>query len=133
MRVLLSLLLTLGLLGGCKKESAPAAPATLQSRIIGRTWLESHEDAQPGSDIRVYRPETSAFPASWPRDGFRFDAGNVFTGYGPSPVDGTATFPGRWQTTGPDRFRITPNAPAGSYSLQLVSLENEVLRVRRLP
>ncbi|SHI62226.1 hypothetical protein SAMN02745146_1206 [Hymenobacter daecheongensis DSM 21074] len=130
MRILFSLFLVLVFLGGCKKESDLEAPRTLQAQILGRTWLESREEETAGSDVKVFRPEGYAFPVSWARDGFRFDAGNVFTACGPSPIDGVDTDPGRWLTIGPNKFRITPNTHAAPYTLELVSLENDVLRVK---
>ncbi|UOQ52988.1 hypothetical protein [Hymenobacter cellulosivorans] len=124
------------LLGSCDKESDTAAPVvsqtTFEAQIQGRGWLESWEEEQPGSDIKVFRPETATFPASWPRNGFRFEADGVFIGRGPSPTDGVAVYPGRWLLVGNQTFRITPSGQSNSYGLQVVSLENDILKIRRV-
>jgi hypothetical protein len=134
MRILLfPLAVGLLLTAGCQKESDQAAPATVQSRVLGRTWLESYEDEQAGTSVKIFRPATYSFPASRPRYGFQFDAGNVFTGYQPSPEDGQATVPGRWLTTGPDQFRITPNNQSTPYTLRLLSVQDDVLSAQILP
>ncbi|TGE22882.1 hypothetical protein [Hymenobacter metallicola] len=136
MRLLLFSLSALLLLGSCSKESDPTAPivtqASFDSQIQGRNWVESWEEEQPGSDIKVFRPDTYAFPASWPRNGFRFDENGVFTGRGPSPTDGIAIYPGLWITEDNSTFRITPSGKSISYGLQLISIQNDVLYVRRV-
>ena len=123
------------LLGSCTKESESATPGITQvafaNQIQGRGWIESHEDSEQNSDIRVFRPDTYAFPPSWPRNGFRFDAEGVFVGRGPSPTDGIAVYPGRWTATDNLTFRITPSGASLSYGLQLISLQDDVLKVRR--
>ncbi|GAA3954516.1 hypothetical protein [Hymenobacter algoricola] len=134
MRLFLAGLTALALLTtGCQKEATLPAPTTVQSRILGRLWLESYEEEQPGTNTKVFRTQTYAFAVSRPRFGFQFDAGNVFTGYQASPTDGQTTVPGRWLTTGPDLFRITPNHEPSTYTLHLISVQDDVLRVQILP
>jgi hypothetical protein len=120
----------------CTKEADFASPtvtqASFSAQIQGRDWLESWEEEQAGSDIKVFRPDTYVFPVSWPRNGFRFDADGVFTGRGPSPTDGIAVYPGLWITEDNNTYRITPSGQSTSYGLQLISLQNDVLKLRRV-
>ncbi|TGE19340.1 hypothetical protein [Hymenobacter elongatus] len=136
MRPTLILLCSMLLLGSCKKEADSAAPLVTQTvfdaQILGRGWLESWEEEQPGSGIKVFRPDTYAFPASWPRTGLRFDANGVFTGRGPGPTDGITVYPGLWFTEDNSTFRITPSGESTSYGLQIISLEKDVLKLRRI-
>lgn len=136
MRPLVLALSALLLLSSCSKEADSAAPIisqkTFDAQVQGRGWLESWEEEQPGSDIKIFRPDTYAFPPSWPRNGFRFDTNGVFTGQGPSPTDGIAIYPGLWITEDNSTFRITPSGYSSSYGLQLISLDNDVLKVRRV-
>jgi hypothetical protein len=133
MRPFLLLFLALTFFSSCQKESDAVAPAVFQDQVLGQTWLESTEEEQPGSDVQVFRPDTYAFPDSRGRMGFRFDAEGGFTGQGPSPADGVAVYPGRWTTEDNHVFRITPTGRTSSYGLQIISLQDNVLRLRRLP
>ncbi|WP_167856942.1 hypothetical protein [Hymenobacter aquaticus] len=56
----------------------------------------------------------------------------MFVGRGPSPTDGIAIYPGLWTTQDNRTFRITPSGQSTSYGLQLLSLENDKLQVRRV-
>lgn len=136
MRLSLLALCAVLLLGSCSKDADGNNPAvtqaTFSAQIQGRDWLESWEEEESGSDIKVFRPDTYAFPASWPRNGFRFDSNGVFTGRGPSPTDGIAIYPGLWITEDNRLYRITPSGQSTSYGLQLISLQNDVLKVRRI-
>ncbi|MCC2546909.1 hypothetical protein LJY25_10675 [Hymenobacter sp. BT175] len=129
--LILFLLCLIGALLSCQPDADLLAPADL----TGRTWLESHEERPAGSDVQVYRPDTYAFPPSWPRQGFRFDDGGVLTAYGASPADAPETYPGRWEQEGAGTYRLTytMRGQVVSYRLELISLANDVLKARRLP
>ncbi|PJJ55004.1 hypothetical protein [Hymenobacter chitinivorans] len=136
LRRLLFLLSVPMLLGSCEKEADATTPlvsqATFEAHIQGRSWLESWEEEQPGSDIKVFRPETANLPVSRPRYGFQLDADGVFIGRGPSPDDGIAVYPGRWLMEGNQLVRVTPSGQSTGYGLQIISLENEVLKLRQV-
>jgi|GEM_PF-6019744 len=132
MRPFLAFLCASALLSSCQKESDAVAPAVFTQQVMGQTWLESTEEEQPGSGVELYRKDTSPFPASRPRNGFRFDADGVFTGRGPAATDGIAVFPGRWLMEGNNTLRIIPADKSSSYGLQIISLDKNLLQVRRL-
>ncbi|GAB3305925.1 hypothetical protein [Hymenobacter tenuis] len=98
---------------------------------LERTWLHAHEEDQ--GDIRVYRPNTYAFPPSRGRTGFAFDHNGLFTQYDIAPTDGIEGRKGRWQAEGDNTIRIMlDDKRDADYKLQIVSLENDVLKIRRL-
>ncbi|UOQ72198.1 hypothetical protein [Hymenobacter cellulosilyticus] len=136
LRRLLFLLSVPMLLASCEKESDTAAPtvsqAVFETQVQGRGWQESWEEEQPGSDIKIFRPETVELPASRPRYGFRLEADGVFIGRGPSPTDGIAVFPGRWIIERNQQLRVTPSGQSASYGLQIISLQDDVLKIRRV-
>ncbi|WP_227608323.1 hypothetical protein [Hymenobacter translucens] len=101
-------------------------------KMLERTWLHAHEDDQ--GDIRVYRPNTYAFPPSRGRTGFSFDHNGLFTQYDIAPTDGLEGHRGVWKAESSTVLRISlDDHREPDYRLEIVSLENDVLKVRRLP
>ncbi|RYU79708.1 hypothetical protein [Hymenobacter persicinus] len=134
MRAALLLLLSPLLLASCHKEADSVAPALFETQIMGRTWVESVEEEQPGSDVRLFRPETSLRPGLSPRNSFRFDAEGVFTGHSPSAVtEGGVVYPGRWLMEPNNTLRILPARAGRSFGFQIISLRDSLLQLRRLP
>lgn len=102
-----------------------------QLRQLERTWLHAHEEDQ--GDVRVYRPNTYAFPPSRGRTGFAFDHNGLFTQYDIAPTDGIEGRKGRWTAASDHSVRITlDDRKDPDYTLEIVSLENDVLKVRRV-
>lgn len=95
------------------------------------TWLHAHEEDQ-GDDVRVYRPNTYAFGPSRGRTGFAFDHNGLFTQYDIAPTDGIEGRKGQWKAQDEHTVRISLNDKTEpDYLLEIVSLENNVLKVRR--
>ncbi|UOQ65410.1 hypothetical protein [Hymenobacter volaticus] len=119
----LFLLLTL-LLSNCKKDNT-----SISDNLIGRTWLFSYEGSKDGVD--VYRPNTYAFPPSRGRVGFRFDPDGQFTQLHIAPTDGLEAHEGTWTPLSNTLFYISFNDNKGAnYKLHIISLDNDVLRVK---
>lgn len=111
----------------CQSNSTTAS----QLKPLERTWLHAHEEDQ--GDVQVYRPNTYAFPPSRGRTGFMFDHNGLFTQYDIAPTDGIEGRKGRWTAENDHTVRITlDDKKDPDYKLELVSLENDVLKVRRV-
>lgn len=110
----------------CKPDSQAAG----QLKRLERTWLHAHEEDQ--GDVQVYRPNTYAFPPSRGRTGFAFEHNGLFTQYDIAPTDGIEGRKGRWTAENDHTLRITlDDKKDPDYQLEVVSLENDVLKVRR--
>lgn len=110
-------------------QSDPRAAGQLKQ--LERTWLHAHEEDQ--ADVQVYRPNTYAFPPSRGRTGFAFDHNGLFTQYDIAPTDGIEGRKGRWTPENEHAVRITlDDKKDPDYTLEIVSLENDVLKVRRV-
>ncbi|MBX0290902.1 hypothetical protein K3G63_10655 [Hymenobacter sp. HSC-4F20] len=127
---LLALLCSLSVLllaATCKNDPKTSS----QLRQLERTWLHAHEEDQ--GDVRVYRPNTYAFPPSRGRTGFAFDHNGLFIQYDIAPTDGIEGRKGRWTSPTDHSVRITlDDRKDPDYTLEIVSLENDVLKVRRV-
>jgi len=98
---------------------------------LERTWLHAHEEDQ--GDVQVYRPNTYAFPPSRGRTGFAFDHNGLFTQLDIAPTDGIQGRKGRWTAENDHTLRISlDDKKDPDYKLEVVSLENDVLKVRRV-
>ncbi|UYZ59127.1 hypothetical protein [Hymenobacter latericus] len=112
----------------CRNDSAGAAE--LKLKMLYRTWLHAHEEDQ--GDVRVYRPNTYNFPPSRGRTGFAFEQNGLFTQYDIAPTDGIEGRKGTWTPVNDNTLRISlEDKKDPDYELEIVSLENEVLKVRR--
>lgn len=99
-------------------------------RLLERTWLHSHEEDQ--GDVHVYRPNTFAFPPSRGRTGFTFEHNGLFTQFDIAPTDGLEGHKGQWQAIKATTLHITLDQKSEpDYNLEIVSLEPELLKVRR--
>ncbi|WP_400193721.1 hypothetical protein [Hymenobacter sp. B81] len=117
------------LAGTCYTNTGSARP---ELKPLYRTWLHAHEEDQ--GDVLVYRPNTYAFPPSRGRTGFAFDANGLFTQYDIAPTDGLEGHKGQWRGQSDRMLRISlADGREPDYLLEIVSLEPELLKVRRLP
>lgn len=124
---LLACLSVLLLAATCQSGAESAA----QLKQLERTWLHAHEEDQ--ADVLVYRPNTYAFPPSRGRTGFAFDHNGLFTQYDIAPTDGIEGRRGRWTAENDHTLRITlDDKKDPDYTLEIVSLEKDVLKVRRV-
>ena len=125
---------TMLLTGTCNptttSSTAPAAKIP-QLKQLERTWLHSQEEDQ--GDVRVYRPNTYAFPPARGRTGFQFDHNGLFTQYDIAPTDGLEGRKGQWKADGSSKVTISLDDKRDpDYSLEIVSLEKDLLKVRRV-
>ncbi|QIX60819.1 hypothetical protein FY528_17085 [Hymenobacter lutimineralis] len=98
--------------------------------LLERTWLHAHEEDQ--GDLRVYRPNTYAFPPSRGRTGFAFEHNGLFTQYDIAPTDGLEGHRGQWKALTENQLSITlDDHSEPDYQLEIVTLEPDLLKVRR--
>ncbi|MGY2131564.1 hypothetical protein ACW9KT_05025 [Hymenobacter sp. HD11105] len=103
-----------------------------QLRYLEGTWLHAHEEDQ--DDIEVYRPNTYSFGPSRGRTGFTFEHNGLFTQYDIAPTDGLEDRKGQWKAESETVLRITlDETDEPPYKLEIVSLNKDMLKVRRLP
>ena len=125
--LLTSCLCLLLLAATCRPDAATVA----RLQHLERTWLHAHEEDQ--GDVQVYRPNTYPFPPSRGRTGFAFDHNGLFTQYDIAPTDGIEGRRGRWTAENDHTLRISLDDKRDpDYKLEVVSLENDVLKVKRI-
>ena len=123
--------LSLLLLAATCTPHRPAAATPAMKQLEG-TWLVSREENS--GDTLVYRPNTYAFPPSRGRTGFAIKPYGRFEQFDIAPTDGLAGRPGTWTPDGTTRLRIHLNdGREPDYTLEIISLEKQVLKLRRLP
>ncbi|MCB2407379.1 hypothetical protein [Hymenobacter lucidus] len=126
--VLLASLSMFLLASTCNTDSHASSPELKQ---LEGTWLHAHEEDQ--GDVRVYRPNTYAFPPSRGRTGFQFDHNGLFTQLDIAPTDGLEGRKGQWKAESNSLIRISlDDKKEPDYKLEIVSLEKGVLKVRRV-
>lgn len=112
----------------CKKTDKLAAA------LIDKTWLHSFEE--DAGDTLVYRPNTYEFPPSRGRTGFMLESGGVIKRYEIAPTDGLEEKLGEWEVMDKRnvQIRMKPDSnPPQHYQVQILSLEGDVLKIRRQP
>lgn len=101
-------------------------------RYLEGTWLHAHEEDQ--DEVQVYRPNTYAFGPSRGRTGFNFEHNGLFTQYDIAPTDGLEGHKGKWTAESETVLRIAlDDKSEADYKLQIVSLEKDLLKIKRLP
>lgn len=109
----------------------PGGKSALPMKQLERTWLHAHEEDQ--GDVHVYRPNTYAFPPSRGRTGFTFDHNGLFTQLDIAPTDGLESRKGKWTTENDHTLAISlDDKKDPDYKLEIISIENNVLKVRRI-
>lgn len=110
----------------CKKNDRVAA------QLAGKVWLHSFEEDEEG--LWVYRPNTYDFPPSRGRTGFSLEPGGVFKRFEIAPADGLEEEQGEWEQLEKDLVQIRMaqgSTPPVDYRIQIVSLDKDLLKVRR--
>jgi hypothetical protein len=114
------------------QPSTNSKPVVSSLKAVEGTWLNSHEENH--GDTLVYRPNTYKFPPARGRTGFAIKPYGRFTQFDIAPTDGLAGRDGTWAATGPGSLRIhlaDGNTP--DYTLEVISLQDHILRLRQLP
>lgn len=103
-----------------------------QLRYLEGTWLHAHEEDE--ENVQVYRPNTYAFGPSRGRTGFSFEHNGLYTQYDIAPTDGLEGHKGKWTAESETLLRISfDDKSEADYKLQIVHLDKDLLKVRRLP
>jgi hypothetical protein len=112
------------------KPAVVTSSPTSMKQLEG-TWLASHEENR--GDTLVYRPNTYKFPPTRGRTGFAIRSYGRFEQFDIAPTDGLAGHPGTWTTDGDTRLRIhLTDGQQPDYTLEILSLNKEVLKLRRV-
>lgn len=125
--------LALLLLTAACQQRRPAvhviSPASMKQ--LEGTWLSSREEDR--DDTLVYRPNTHWFPPTRGRTGFTIKTFGRFEQFDVAPTDGLIVHSGTWTPTGPTRLHIhLTDGQDPDYTLEIISLEKQVLKLRRL-
>lgn len=118
------------LAAACQPRRTAPVPASLQQ--LEGTWLASHEENR--GDTLVYRPNTYHFPPARGRTGFAIGPFGRFEQFDIAPADGLAGRPGTW-TAAADARHLRVHLTDGrvpDYTLEIISLDEHVLKLRRL-
>lgn len=124
---LLCLLCLLFMAVTCRKNDKVVA------QLAGKVWLHAYEEDEDG--IWVYRPNTYDFPPSRGRTGFSLEAGGVIKRYEIAPADGLQEEEGQWEQVEIDvvQVRMNPGSnPPVAYKMEIISLNDDLLKVRRI-
>jgi hypothetical protein len=114
------------------KPKAVATPLPASLKQLEGTWLNSQEETK--GDTLVYRPNTYKFPPARGRTGFAIKPFSRFEQFDIAPTDGIAGRPGTWTADGDTRLLIhLTDGQEPNYTLEIISLEKQVLKLRRLP
>jgi hypothetical protein len=123
---LICVLCLLLLANTCRKKA--------EAELLGQTWLHSYEEDQ--DDVLVYRPNTYDFPPSRGRTGFILEREGVAKQYVIAPTDGLEEQIGIWEFRDKNMVlvHIQGNGhPEQRYTMQVVSLKDNVLKVKVTP
>ena len=107
----------------CKQDVNP--------EFLYQQWIHLHEEDAGG--IEVYRTKKYTFPVSRGRQGFEFRKDGTFIQSAIGPVDINENTPGKWERVADKEVKITlDNAEKSQYRMEIVDLEKDMLKVRRI-
>ncbi|MBF9142000.1 lipocalin family protein [Hymenobacter sp. BT439] len=118
----------------CERRKSVVIYSPASMKQLEGTWLSSREE--DSGDTLVYRPNTYHFPSSRGRPGFAFKSYGRFEQFNIAPTDGLAGYPGTWVIDGSKLNKIRIHLNEGQepdYDLEVFSLKNKVLKLRKLP
>jgi hypothetical protein len=95
---------------------------------IFQHWIHSREEDT--EKVKVYRPSNYQFPPSRGRDGFELKKDGEFIQYGIGATDRPQKITGTW-TEEDNQIKISwENQNQRSYTMQIVSCDERLLKVR---
>jgi hypothetical protein len=101
-------------------------------RELFQAWTRSFEEDE--GDVQVYRPAASRFPAArQPRDGLEFRPDGTVSMLKPGRADRRERVEGRWYAGGPGLLRVSRGPGAGDASVEIVQVDDTILKVRGVP
>ncbi|MEH1848868.1 MAG: hypothetical protein V7L25_28855 [Nostoc sp.] len=99
---------------------------------IFKTWINSQEEDE--QDLIVYRPEGFSFPPARFREKLNFKENGEFILTVPGADDVPREIQGTWESSVKDKILVQfPNSEIEGFILQIVLIEEEILKVRRFP
>lgn len=120
------------LLLGCILATTCLRTPSENNGLYGKTWLHAHEEDT--DDIKIYRPNTYHFPPSRGRTGFSLDADGTFRLLAIAPTDGLEEHTGKWELEKKNLLQVTfPDKESENFELELISVTEELLKVKFLP
>ena len=107
-------------------DSSPKLPPE-----IFKTWQHSYEEDV--EDVRVYRPSGFNFPPTFFREAMTFKRNGEFLLTVPGPADVPELIVGTWQAETSNQIRVRfERNQREPFTLQIISIDQEVLKVRRI-
>ena len=95
-----------------------------------RKWTHSREEDT--REMTVFRPSTFSFPPSRGREGFEFRENGEFIHYHIGATDRSEAVFGQWRVEQNNVIEVDfPTAQLLPYRLVVISVDNDVLKVRR--
>ena len=117
------------------EKRAPCRVLTESSMIelpstMFRRWTHSREEDT--NDMTVFRPSSFPFPPSRGREGIEFLENGEFIHYRIGATDRSEAVVGRWRVERDNLIEVDfPTSRLSPYRLILISVDNDVLKVRR--
>jgi len=129
----------------CKKETtADADNKTMVSNAMKQLvldqlydikWYHSREEDK-GDGLLTYRESSYKFPPSrGGRVGFKLEKGGVYWDYGPNAADVPTETKGTWtllENSNTIQVNLTKYEVEMSYQLEFISLENNILKLKKI-
>ena len=103
---------------------------TQLASALFKRWAHSREEDT--KDMTVFRPSSFAFPPSRGREGIEFRENGEFIHYLIGATDRSDAVVGRWRVERDNIVEVDfPTARVSPYRLVLISVDDDVLKVRR--
>jgi hypothetical protein len=98
---------------------------------VFNSWIHSREEDEGA--LQAYRPKGFKFPPSRGRAGFEINKDGEFIDHPIAPADGNETVPGKWESLGEGKIKVTfpKDSIRTPFTLEIVSCDGKVLRVKR--
>jgi len=113
------------------KADIAVKTATFQTpnKALFKKWIHSHEDDE--GDVKAYRPDIYQFPPARGRSGLTLKENGEFIQHNIHPADrGTVPVKGNWKDLSDNKiFKITLE-DGTSYQIEIMSLEDEMLKIK---
>ncbi|NNN29001.1 hypothetical protein HLK59_01260 [Streptomyces sp. S3(2020)] len=95
--------------------------------LIG-TWVHAYEEDSPG--VMVYRPAGYPLPPARGRRGLEFAADGTFTERPLGRADAPGRRTGRWAPADPEGRRLALDVPGAERQLEVLYVDDQVLKLR---
>jgi hypothetical protein len=109
---------------GC---SQTATTSMMDTTLLYQHWINSFEENDAKQGLRVFRPDTFAFPLARGREGFEIKEKGIFISHPIAPGDGNMSIEEHW-TLKNDELIISSNDHNSRYKIISLSKEKLILK-----